>query len=311
MDQSNRTDIRGGRPRQAWSKAARFVAALALIMATAAGCNSPDWPWLQNESGPLWVQVGSDRWKRVDVIERGELYPARDMVLADKRVAYSRIHLRRSRSFRLNVFEFSAGAFDFGTLFKPQFELATVEEISRDRKNLVFIINANYFDEKFRPLGWVVHGGKSLNREASRLDGYFMVMGDGRLVVGSRARRERVRGEIREAIQSFPLLMENFVVNDDVLAGEQQFANADEKTWRVIIGQLQDGRLIFMASDAGCTIDLREMVQLAAGMNVKNAMALDGGGSLQYLFRYGDTEHQFSVHARRVPVFIEIAERGD
>jgi|GEM_PF-4138147 len=276
-----------------------------------AGCTSPDWLWRQNEEGPLWVRKAGGEWVAVGGIERGDLTGAREVVCADHRLSFSRLHLRRQNPFRINVFEFKPDAFHFQSVFLPEFALTTHDEMGRVQPGLLFIINANYFDENLAPLGWVVHEGKTFNREASRLDGYFLVTDDGQPLVGSPQQRANVRGEIREAVQSYPSLLDEYRIQLDVLRGEARLAHAAERTWRALIGQLADGTLVFLVSDTGCTVDLRELAQMARGLNIRNAMALDGGGSVQYRFRYGETEYSFSVRGREVPVFIGVREKSD
>ncbi|MBN2432875.1 MAG: phosphodiester glycosidase family protein [Acidobacteria bacterium] len=298
-------------PRRKNLRLGRISAAMALAGLVAAACTSSGWLWRQNEEGPLWVRVATHRWLKVSEIGRGELAAACDVVLADERISFSQLHLRRQSHFRLNIFAFKPETFLFQTVFKPEFMLTTQDEMGGERPALIFIINANYFDEDFQPLGWVVHEGRTFNREAGRFDGYFLVTDDLRPVVGSREQRVRARGRIREAVQSYPLLLEDYRVREDVLRGKERLTHAAERTWRVLIGQLADDTLIFLASDAGCIVDLHEMVQLAGGLNIRNAMALDGGGSVQYSLRYGDTAHSFSVRGRKVPVFVGITEKSD
>jgi len=284
-----------------------FFVLVAAVATYLTGCSGTDMTPFSTSEGLLHYQNNKGRWTSVDTVSNSDLIDHRKIMIDEHGIRFYQIPLKRQSVFLLNAFEFHP-RLDFQTIFKEKFQLSVSRDIIQNNPRMIFCINANYFGENYMPLGWVVHEGKAYSRELTRFSGYFFVMDDGTPFVGPRSLRQTVKGKIQEAVQTYPSLIQNHVPFDYVLSDENRFFNKDEKTWRILAGMMDDGSIIFLASDAGCNVDLKELVRIAVGLDVTHAIALDGGGSVQYSFRYQGIKKEFSVRGRRVPVFIGISE---
>lgn len=191
------------------------------------------------------------------------------------------------------------------------FPSAAAREVARDTKAAV-VVNAGYFDEKGRPLGYFRSGEKVFNsrllfrgrRRALHLGAVFYVLKrNGN--VGITTREEFDSRGVREAFQAGPYLVRNGKP-DPGLDAYREYRRADRRT---VLAIGKEGRLIFLVSEEiGRGISWCELQNFLVrpesdgGMEVVEAMNLDGGSSSQ-IFVQGSDQSHFLV-GRIVPALI-------
>ncbi len=141
-----------------------------------------------------------------------------------------------------------------------------------------FAINANFFDENFRPLGVVTSQGREINPPHSvSWQSVFYVDRDGKAGIVPVLEWDRVRDSVVTAAQCGPRL---------VINGERNsVARADPDSRAGVCVDSQD-RAIFFATPPESHLDVLEMVSIAAKeLQCRDAMLFDGGPSTQMFLR--------------------------
>ena len=147
-----------------------------------------------------------------------------------------------------------------------------------------FAINANFFDEDFRPLGVVVSSAKQMNGpHPVSWQSVFFVDKEGSAGIVPVGEWDRVRDRgIVAAVQCGPRL---------VVDGEKNEVARGEPTWRSGVCIDPGKRVTFFATSPEKQFDVHEMVDLAAGpMGCRDAMLFDGGPSTQMYLRRNGSE---------------------
>ena len=184
-------------------------------------------------------------------------------------------------------------------------------------------LNAGQFTDD-GPWGWIVHGGRELQAPAvGPLSSALVVGRDGgvRLVdaVELPAAREAARrGEIAEAVQSYPTLLAGDGVVPAPLRADGRGVDLGHRDRRLAVGTLRDGRVLVALTrlDAaglgeavggvlgrvplGLTVP--EMAGLMGALGARRAVLLDGGLSAQLLVRDGAGTAQAWPGTRKVPL---------
>jgi uncharacterized protein YigE (DUF2233 family) len=187
-------------------------------------------------------------------------------------------------------------------LYADQFQLKSANaKVFAEKTGAIAAINANYFDEKGRPLGYLKTAQKEINRAVSKHGLYTGVFGLGESGPFITHRDEFQPAQAGEALQSGPLLLHRsaFV---EVVSGSGRHAR------RSVIGIDKDGRVLIGVSDGvigGLSFaELQEMFtepkwQIAA----IELLNLDGGGSAQLYVKSGKFE-EWLPGTSEVPVAI-------
>ncbi|MGH7812135.1 MAG: phosphodiester glycosidase family protein, partial [Candidatus Binatia bacterium] len=165
----------------------------------------------------------------------------------------------------------------------------------------IAVINANYFDERGRPLAYLKTAEKEINRGVSKHALYTGVFG---LRNGSpfvTHRDEFNPSQASEALQSGPLLIHRGAPVD-VMRGLSRYAR------RAIVGIDKDGRVIVAVTDAVLGgLSFAELQELFANpkaqLDTPDLLSLDGGGSAQLYLKAGKFE-EWVVGTTEVPVAI-------
>lgn len=170
-----------------------------------------------------------------------------------------------------------------------------------EKSGALAAINANYFDEKGRPLAYLKISDKEINRSVSKHALYTGVFGmrDGSPFVIHRD--EFNPSQVTEALQSGPLLLYRGAPVE-VMPGLGRYAR------RAVIGIDKDGRLIAAVTDAILGgLSFAELQELFANpkaqLETPDLLNLDGGGSAQLYLKAGKFE-QSVVGTTEVPVAI-------
>jgi hypothetical protein len=161
-----------------------------------------------------------------------------------------------------------------------------------------FAINANFFDENFRPLGVVMSNGRALNPpHAVKWQSVFYVDREGHAGIVPVREWEDVH-DPKTAAQCGPRLVVHGKKND--------VARADA-VWRSGVCIDADDKVVFFVTDPGARFDVHEMVGIAADrLQCREAMLFDGGPSAQmFLRRSGDP---VSVEGdKNVPAYVVVS----
>ncbi len=192
-----------------------------------------------------------------------------------------------------------------------RFPSATARQIARLTKAAI-VVNAGYFDENRRPLGYFRSKKKLFNsrllfrgrKRALHLGAVFYVMKNSGKV-GMATREDFDSRGVREAFQAGPYLVRNGRP-DPGLDAYREFHRADRRT---VLAIEKGGRLIFMVSEEiGRGISWCELQsflprpRVDGGMEVVESMNLDGGSSSQLYVKGGD--QTFYLSGRIVPALI-------
>jgi hypothetical protein len=164
------------------------------------------------------------------------------------------------------------------------------------------------------PWGWVVTGGKEIiSPRLAPLAGAVVVDAGGRvrIVPPDSVMAERKRGTVREAFQSYPMLLNDGVVSAP-LTRPGLGVNLEHRDGRLALGTLKDGRVIVALTrfdalgEALGRVPLGftspEMAAVMGALGCRQALLLDGGISGQLLVRdTGGATHSWPS-TRRVPL---------
>lgn len=170
-----------------------------------------------------------------------------------------------------------------------------------EKTGAIAAINANYFDEKGRPLAYLKTAGKEINRAVSKHSLYTGVFGLGESGPFVTHRDEFQPDQAGEALQAGPLLVHRGA-SVEVSSGLARHAR------RSVIGIDKTGRILIGVSDAvigGLSfVELQELfAQSRWQMEAIELLNLDGGGSAQLYAKSGKFE-EWLPGTSEVPVAI-------
>lgn len=157
-----------------------------------------------------------------------------------------------------------------------------------EKSGAIAAINANYFDERGRPLAYLKTTEKEINRTVSKhalYTGVFAIV-DGRPAV--MGRDDFIPAQAGEALQSGPLLL-NRGAPVETMRGLSRYAR------RAVLGMDKQGRIVIGVTDAvlgGLSfVELQELFSEAKWqLDTPELLNLDGGGSAQLYFKSGRLE---------------------
>jgi uncharacterized protein YigE (DUF2233 family) len=187
-------------------------------------------------------------------------------------------------------------------LHAEQFQLKSASaKTFAEKAGAIAAINANYFDEKGRPLAYLKTAEKEINRSVSKHGLYTGVFGLSESGPFVTHRDEFQPAQAGEALQSGPLLLHRNA-SVEVLTGLGRYAR------RSVIGMDKEGRLLIAVSDTvigGMSfVELQELfIQSKWQMNAVELLNLDGGGSAQLYLKSGKFE-EWLPGTSEVPVAI-------
>jgi uncharacterized protein YigE (DUF2233 family) len=220
-----------------------------------------------------------------------------------KGVEFRKITMERSESgtLELKLLRFDSGLIVPRVLFADQFHLKGASaKTFAEKSGAIAAINANYFDEKGRPLAYLKTTEKEVNPTVSKHALYTGIFGV-REFVPFVAHRDNFRAsQASEALQSGPLLLHKGAL--EILNGPARYAR------RSVIGLDKDGRILIGATDAVLGgLSFPELQELFTSSNRRldatDLLNLDGGGSAQLYVKAGKFEEWLSGTSE-VPVAI-------
>jgi uncharacterized protein YigE (DUF2233 family) len=220
-------------------------------------------------------------------------------------VEYRQVAMQRTEppyALELKLLRFDTQIIAPHVLYAEQFQLkAANAKLFAQKSGAIAAINANYFDEKGRPLAYLKTAGKEINRAVSRHGLYTGVFGLGDSGPFVTHRDEFQPALAGEALQSGPLLLHRSA-SVEVLSGLGRHAR------RSVIGIDKERRMLIGVSDAvigGLSFaELQELFTLPKWqMETIDLLNLDGGGSAQLYVKSGKFE-EWLPGTSEVPVAI-------
>ena len=173
-------------------------------------------------------------------------------------------------------------------------------------------MNAGQFTDE-GPWGWVVHRGREWQRPGvGPLSGAFVIDSTGRVRIVAAQGIDSVRtaGRIHEALQSFPLLLEQGRPSR-LLCDPSTTLDREHRDIRLALGVRADGHVLIALSrydGAGQFAErlpigptTMEMAEIMRRLGAIDALMLDGGLSAQLMLRDGAGTHRWDG-LRRVPL---------
>lgn len=187
-------------------------------------------------------------------------------------------------------------------LYAAQFQLKSANaKTFAEKTGALAAINANYFDERGRPLAYLKTAEKEINRAVSKHGLYTGVFGLGQSGPFVTHRDEFQPAQAGEALQSGPLLLHRSAAVE-VLSGLGRYAR------RSLIAIDKQDRILIGASDGVIGgLGFAELQELFAQpkwqMEAIELLNLDGGGSSQLYIKSGNFE-EWLPGTSEVPVAI-------
>lgn len=187
--------------------------------------------------------------------------------------------------------------FTFDVAFVTGGSTARTEAEKRDAR---FVINANFFERDFSPIGLIVRSGDELQgRHASNWQSIFCIDRNGEARILRLSDWPKYRSTAQMAVQAGPRL---------IVKGHINKVNKSYSAARAGVCLQKDGDLLFFATPQERKFDMWEIGRIAkrkeedGGLACYDAMLFDGGHSTQIDVE-GDAQ---SVHVDgdRVPVFV-------
>lgn len=208
-----------------------------------------------------------------------------------------------ARGVEYRMLNCSASRFDLH-LVRVDPQLARIDAVVRPGstaadlgREVAFAINANFFDEQFRPLGVVVSEGKQVNRaHPVSWQSVFFVDRDRTPHIVPVKEWERVRRSATAAAQCGPRL---------VVDGEKNQVARAEPTWRSGVCIDPDRRVLFFATPSATVLDVHQTATLAASLGCRDAMLFDGGPSTQMYLRRPNGAAEVKGD-KRVPAYVVV-----
>ena len=155
-----------------------------------------------------------------------------------------------------------------------------------------FFVNANFFDNS-GPIGLVVIDGMRTSNRV-RQGGFFYVLNNQAYVDAATSPRYTEFNA-----QSILSAIDNGKVNTALTRAR----HGKRRTYRTLIGQTQNGDIVFIASGRTGLVTISEIIDLAIENNVHDGILLDGGSSVDY--RFGRTRFKSIPNAVKNVMEIE------
>jgi uncharacterized protein YigE (DUF2233 family) len=230
----------------------------------------------------------------------------------DSGIEQRKMTLERSEpsySFDLNLVRFGANRVVPRIISSGQFQLKSADaKTLAQRSGAMATINANYFDEKGKPLAFLKTATQEINRNVSKHALYTGVFGLRNSTPFIVHRDDFQLMQAQEAIQTGPLLLKDGAV-------VQTIAGAGRYSRRAVIGIDKQHRLIVGVTDTVLGgLSFAELQELFSRpewqLETSELLNLDGGGSAQ-LYIKTNRHEEFISGTAEVPVVIGFFKTGN
>lgn len=278
----------------------------------------------------LLVRVRPGTWKSPAQLTPAEMSAALTTRYQEPGLTWSTLRVRRPSGIlgsaaqalfgaEAHVITISPEHFEFSASYQQGFAVTTAAERLETEK-LWFTLTANFRDPQGRPLGWVWHEGRQVNKPFPEWSGCFFVK-NGRPFFGPKSLLDEVEGAIQEGVQVYPSVMKNHTIFSYVGQKPDQYFDGTKISYRSLGGMRRDGLIVFVLSGSGGVMNVMETAELARKLDIQHATLLDGGRALQYSLRTEDGPWHFTsfntklnfkgrLERQRSPVFIGVRRRA-
>ena len=212
-------------------------------------------------------------------------------------IDYRRIDCLGGGGVDIHVVRIDPDQWDFNTVVVSR---ATARAIA-DARQANFVINANFFDRDWNPIGVIVRNGDVVQPpHRSTWQSIFLIDDDGTPHIVMPSHWGAYRDNAQVAVQAGPRLVINGHVNKGI---RNNYAAP-----RGGVCVQKDGTLLFFATPHSRNFQMKEIARIAAaeeadgGLACEDAMLFDGGHSVN-LFAGGD-DKRIGVEGDPVPVFL-------
>jgi uncharacterized protein YigE (DUF2233 family) len=147
----------------------------------------------------------------------------------------------------------------------------------RNERRAVLAVNGGFFDERGRPLGLRIAGGRTVLGLRPRVDWGVLLLRDGRASI-VHSRDYVADPAVRDAIQ----------VGPRILVDGRPTKLKPQSSRRTAVAVDRDGRALTVAV-ARRSVSADELASALAALGFAQALLLDGGPSTQLSFELGDT----------------------
>lgn len=235
-----------------------------------------------------------------------------DWKLLDSGIEHRKMTLERSDpsySFDLNLVRFGRQRVLPRIISSGQFQLKSADaKTLAQRSGAMATINANYFDEKGKPLAFLKTANQEINRSVSKHALYTGVFGVQDSMPFIVHRDEFQLTDAQEAIQSGPLLLKQGTAVPSI-------PGAGRYSRRAVIGMDKQQRLIVGVTDTVLGgLSFAELQELFSRpewqLETTELLNLDGGGSAQLYIKTRSHE-EFISGTSEVPVVIGFFKTGN
>jgi len=212
-------------------------------------------------------------------------------------------------SFDLNLVRFARNRVLPRIISSGQFQLKSADaKTLAQRSGALVTINANYFDEKGKPLAFLKTATQEINRNVSKHALYTGIFGVQDSIPFIVHRDDFQLAHAREAIQSGPLLLKDGTA-------VQAITGAGRYSRRAVIGIDKQQRLIIGVTDTVLGgLSFAELQELFSRpewqLETTELLNLDGGGSAQLYIKTRSHE-EFISGTSEVPVVIGFFKTGN
>ena len=173
---------------------------------------------------------------------------------------------------QLKILRIDPQKYSFRVVYSPGEPLSLAQWRAQE-PNVIAIVNANFFDPAHFALGLVISDGVSYGSAYLERGGTFLVMNGKPAVRGNRAMPYRVEEAAVQAVQGFPILVEN---------GKQAYFGQpnQQRTRRTAIAEDAEGNILLISAPfLGPTLGDLSAYLAESDLNIESAFNLDGGGS--------------------------------
>lgn len=278
-----------------------------------------EWVFNLNSNAVMWavsrsaegleVKLKGGEWKLLKETKAAEVQAALTVRYSEDGLRWQKLRVRRGGNWLAGLLQKVYGAevhvvvisperFEFSTSYLPEFEGTTARERLK-AGSLQLAINANFHEPDGKPMGWVWHEGKQVNKPFPEWSGVFFVK-EGKPWFGPKSLLEEVPGPISEGAQVYPSVMKNHTVFNYVSNAPDRFFNGPKITYRSLAGMRQNGEIVLVLSGDGGVMNVQEVTDIASKLAVQHATLLDGGKALQYSIQTEDGPWHFNAYNTRM-----------
>lgn len=281
-----------------------FIAAIAAAITSIVFNLTSNISYYFNHDTDILVKTGT-RWIHPEKVHIDDVIFK--VVYEAESVKVSRMELRRENRLALQkmwefflppkimVFEFSPdNLFQLIAATDKNLHPISAQEAFR-KGNFNFVVNTSFYLANHNLIGELIVNGKTIAHDNGVSSGFFKVV-DQIPRVGPRSLFANMPGKVMYSCQAHPSVMRNGNLFHYIISENAPYHPSwKRKTYRNLIGERENGNIIFVLSNRGALLSVKEISMIAKLWGAENASLFDGGAALQYRFRHKRKRISFSA----------------